>query len=126
CGLLRHGMPAFAGMVRASREDGKSQGALRQGRQSCVGRLMAHNDVGSETGTRGWTNMAAEEEVIDTAVDWQLKHIRSYVESNGEEGHIWRGVPTLLLTTRGRRSGKLRRTPLIYGEDGGRYIIVGS
>jgi deazaflavin-dependent oxidoreductase (nitroreductase family) len=36
------------------------------------------------------------------------------------------GFPTLLLTTRGRRSGKLRRTPLIYGRDGDRYLLVAS
>jgi deazaflavin-dependent oxidoreductase (nitroreductase family) len=35
-------------------------------------------------------------------------------------------VNTLLLTTRGRRSGKLRRTALIYGRDGPRYLVVGS
>jgi deazaflavin-dependent oxidoreductase (nitroreductase family) len=35
-------------------------------------------------------------------------------------------VNTLLLTTRGRRSGKLRRTALIYGRDGERYLVVGS
>ncbi|MDP9382277.1 MAG: nitroreductase family deazaflavin-dependent oxidoreductase, partial [Chloroflexota bacterium] len=38
----------------------------------------------------------------------------------------WRGVPTLLLTTRGRRSGKPRRTALIYGLDGDRYLVVAS
>ena len=36
------------------------------------------------------------------------------------------GVPTLLLTTVGRRSGQARRTPLIYGEDAGRYLVVAS
>ena len=35
-------------------------------------------------------------------------------------------MPTLLLTTRGRRSGRLRRTPLIYGRDGDRYVVVAS
>ena len=39
---------------------------------------------------------------------------------------MWRGVPTLLLTTRGRRSGRLRRTPLIYGRDGDAYVVVAS
>ena len=33
---------------------------------------------------------------------------------------------TLLLTTRGRRSGQLRRTALIYGRDGDRYLVVAS
>jgi deazaflavin-dependent oxidoreductase (nitroreductase family) len=35
-------------------------------------------------------------------------------------------VPTLLLTTTGRKSGKQYTTPLIYGQDGDRYLIVGS
>jgi deazaflavin-dependent oxidoreductase (nitroreductase family) len=48
------------------------------------------------------------------------------VESGGKSGHRWGGVHTLLLTTRGRRTGKLRRTALIYGKDGDRYLVVGS
>ena len=31
-----------------------------------------------------------------------------------------------MLTTRGRKSGKLRRTALIYGGDGDRYLVVAS
>ena len=57
---------------------------------------------------------------------WIEEHLRRYKETNGEEGHIWRGVPTLLLTTTGRRTGEPYMTPLIYGEDDGRYIIVAS
>ena len=57
---------------------------------------------------------------------WQAEHARRYLETNGEDGHIWEGVPTLLLTTIGRRSGKPYTTPLIYGEDGGRYLVVAS
>ena len=53
-------------------------------------------------------------------------HIQTYVESDGKKGHRWRGLPTLLLTTRGRKSGKLRRTALIYGQDGNRYLLVAS
>jgi deazaflavin-dependent oxidoreductase (nitroreductase family) len=64
--------------------------------------------------------------VIDSPVGWVNEHIRGYVESNGEKGHRWRGVDTLLLTTRGRKSGKLRRTALIYGRDGDGYIVVAS
>ena len=39
---------------------------------------------------------------------------------------MWRGVPTLILTTLGRRSGKPRRLALIYGEDGDHYVVVAS
>jgi deazaflavin-dependent oxidoreductase (nitroreductase family) len=38
----------------------------------------------------------------------------------------WEGVTTLLLTTTGRRSGEQRTTPLIYGRDGDRYLVVAS
>jgi deazaflavin-dependent oxidoreductase (nitroreductase family) len=57
---------------------------------------------------------------------WQLEHMKRYLESDGADGHIWQGVPTLLLTTTGRKSRKLYTTPLIYGQDGDRYLIVGS
>ncbi len=57
---------------------------------------------------------------------WQAEHARRYIETNGEDGHIWNGVPTLLLTTTGKRSGNPYTTPLIYGEDGGRYLVVAS
>ena len=66
------------------------------------------------------------EEVVDSPTEWVADHIRRYVESAGEDGHIWRGVPTLLLTTMGRKTGARRRTALIYGIDGGDYIIVAS
>jgi deazaflavin-dependent oxidoreductase (nitroreductase family) len=70
--------------------------------------------------------MTPEEEISDSPVGWVNQHIRGYVESDGEKGHHWRGVNTLLLTTRGRKTGKLRRTALIYGSDGDRYIVVAS
>ena len=69
---------------------------------------------------------ATPDEVLDSPTDWVAAHIRSYVETNGENGHLYMGSPTLLLTTRGRKSGKLRRTPLIYGRDGDRYLLVAS
>ena len=57
---------------------------------------------------------------------WQQEHARRYVESSGKDGHIWEGVTTLLLTTTGRRSSQARTTPLIYGRDGDRYVVVAS
>ena len=35
-------------------------------------------------------------------------HIRAYRETGGEVGYIWNGVPTLLLTATGRRTGQKR------------------
>lgn len=70
--------------------------------------------------------MTLDQEPIDSASGWVKDHIRRYIETNGEEGHIWRGVTTLLLTTLGRKSGTPRRQALIYGEDGDRYVVVAS
>ena len=67
-----------------------------------------------------------EEKVFDSPTRWVARHIGDYVRTDGEKGHRWHGVDTLLLTTRGRRSGKLRRTALIYGRDSDRYIVVAS
>jgi len=67
-----------------------------------------------------------DKKIVDSPTEWVADHIRRYVESGGEDGHMWRGVPTLLLTTTGRKSGMLRRTALIYGMDGSDYVIVAS
>jgi deazaflavin-dependent oxidoreductase (nitroreductase family) len=64
--------------------------------------------------------------VHDSPEGWVSDHIQRYVETDGEEGHDWNGVPTLLLTTKGRKSGKLRRTALIYGKVGSSYVVVAS
>ncbi|WP_433511649.1 nitroreductase family deazaflavin-dependent oxidoreductase [Nonomuraea sp. CA-143628] len=66
------------------------------------------------------------EEVLDSPTDWVADHIRRYVETDGRDGHMYQEWPTLLLSTRGRKSGKLRRTALIYGRDGDRYLLVAS
>ncbi len=66
------------------------------------------------------------EEITDSPTDWVAAHIRDYVESKGEIGHDFNGYATLLLTTRGRRTGTLRRTALIYGRHHDDYLIVAS
>lgn len=70
--------------------------------------------------------MSSQDEVSDSPTRWVAQHIRRYVETDGAKGHQWRGVQTLLLTTRGRKTGRLRRTALIYGRDGDRYLVVAS
>jgi deazaflavin-dependent oxidoreductase (nitroreductase family) len=54
------------------------------------------------------------------------EHVRVYRETDGERGYHWRGTTILLLTTRGRRSGVERTTPLIHRLDGDRWVIVAS
>jgi len=55
------------------------------------------------------------------------EHVRSYRETGGELGHDWKkGTSILLLTTKGRKTGQSRTTPLIYGTAGDGYVIVAS
>src|SRR4051812_36254061 len=54
------------------------------------------------------------------------EHVRRYVETDGDVGHDWQGTQTLILTTKGRRSGEPRPTPLIYGQRGDAYLVVAS
>jgi deazaflavin-dependent oxidoreductase (nitroreductase family) len=54
------------------------------------------------------------------------EHIRRYQETGGEVGYLWNGVPTLLLTTTGRKSGDPRTSALIFGQDGDDYLIIAS
>jgi len=55
------------------------------------------------------------------------EHVESYRETGGDVGHDWReGSSVLLLTTKGRRSGEDRTTPLIYGRSGDDYLVVAS
>jgi deazaflavin-dependent oxidoreductase (nitroreductase family) len=55
------------------------------------------------------------------------EHVRTYRETGGEVGHNWKeGTSILLLTTKGRKSGEPRTTPLIYGTAGDDYVIVAS
>jgi deazaflavin-dependent oxidoreductase (nitroreductase family) len=70
--------------------------------------------------------MVKQDDIFDSSVGWVAKHIHEYVETDGRKGHKWYGAPTLLLTTRGRKSGLRRRTALIYGRDGDNYIVVAS
>src|ERR1700677_4896517 len=65
---------------------------------------------------------------------WISEHTRIYQESGGAEGHMWDSsiagysglLPTLLLTTVGRRSGEKHTSPLLYGKVGDAFIIIGS
>ena len=64
---------------------------------------------------------------------WQQRHVELYLSSNGAEGHVVDlgrpGAPEvncLLLQTTGRKSKAPSTTPLIYGHDGNRFVIVAS
>ena len=62
-------------------------------------------------------------EIFDSPDPWVAEHIRRFAETYGNPRP---GMTDLLLTTRGRRSGKLRRTALAYARDHDRYVVAAS
>ena len=55
------------------------------------------------------------------------EHVKVYLETDGEVGHDWKnGTSTLILTTKGRKSGEERLNALIYGMAGDNPVIVAS
>ena len=64
---------------------------------------------------------------------WIVDHINLY-KTDPEKAHYWdaaRGggeglIPTLLLTMKGRKSGRDISTPLIYGKHGSAYVVIAS
>lgn len=66
-------------------------------------------------------------------IPWIAEHIELY-RTDPEKAHMWDStplggpglLPTLLLTTKGRKSGKPRSLPLIYGASGDDYVIIAS
>ncbi|RKT83396.1 deazaflavin-dependent oxidoreductase, nitroreductase family [Saccharopolyspora antimicrobica] len=65
-------------------------------------------------------------EVLDSPDPSVAEHVRRYLATDGESGHLEGGATNLVLTYRGRKSGKRYRTGLFYGVDGDRYVLVAS
>jgi deazaflavin-dependent oxidoreductase (nitroreductase family) len=66
--------------------------------------------------------------------DWIKNHLARYIATDGAEGYLWDAslgggtglVPTLLLSTTGRKSGNVLTLPLIFGRAGANYVVVAS
>jgi proline iminopeptidase len=78
----------------------------------------------------------ADAKLAPNLPDWMVEHTNRYLASGGTDGHIYKmtqpgrpeiSVPSLLLTTTGRKSGEKYIFPLFYGDTGdGSYVIVAS
>ena len=66
--------------------------------------------------------------------DWIKNHLARYLATDGTDGYLWDAslgggkglVPTLLLTTVGRKSGRVLTLPLIFGRSALDYVVVAS
>ncbi|MDQ0936442.1 nitroreductase family deazaflavin-dependent oxidoreductase [Streptomyces turgidiscabies] len=72
--------------------------------------------------------MPLEGEYEASPTQWVREQVELYESSGGTKGTTLMdtGLPVVLLTTRGARSGKIRRTPLMRVEHDGRYAAVAS
>jgi proline iminopeptidase len=76
----------------------------------------------------------ADANVPASMPSWIQNHVKQYLESGGAEGHMWDSavvggpgpLPTLLLTTTGRKSGTKQLVPLIYGKTDGGVVVIAS
>jgi deazaflavin-dependent oxidoreductase (nitroreductase family) len=77
----------------------------------------------------------ADAKLAPNLPQWMIDHANRYTSSGGADGHMYSvtppgysqmNVPSLLLTTTGRKSGEKFIFPLFYGETGNSYIIVAS
>ncbi|HEX2887325.1 nitroreductase family deazaflavin-dependent oxidoreductase [Vineibacter terrae] len=66
---------------------------------------------------------------------WMRDHVERYLSSGGTDGHMYtitlpgtpvKAVPSLLLTTTGRKSGDRYLFPLFYGRAGDSYFVIAS
>ena len=58
--------------------------------------------------------------------DWAREQAEQYEATGGSEAGDLRGMPVIVLTTVGAKSGKLRKTPLMRVEHEGEYAVIGS
>jgi deazaflavin-dependent oxidoreductase (nitroreductase family) len=67
-------------------------------------------------------------EYIPSPSDWVAKQVELYEGSGGTKGTTLRdtGLPVIVVTNRGRKSGAIRKTPLMRVADGKNYVLVAS
>lgn len=72
--------------------------------------------------------MPLEGEYEPSPWEWVREQIAEYESSGGTRAGTLRdsGLPVIILTTRGNKTGKLRKTALMKVEHGGQYLLVGS
>ena len=75
--------------------------------------------------------MAEQLKPVETAKGTDItllgdEHVRVYRETSGATGYLWNGVPTLLITSTGRKSGEKRTIPIIFTQVGDKYVVIAS
>lgn len=74
----------------------------------------------------GASGVPLEGEYRRSPSNWAANQAEAYEASGGTKANTMRGVPVVILTTRGRRSGMLRKSPLMRVEHDGTYAVIAS
>jgi deazaflavin-dependent oxidoreductase (nitroreductase family) len=72
--------------------------------------------------------MSLQGEYEPSTTQWVRDQVEAYESSGGTQASTLRdtGQPVIIVTSRGNKSGKLRKTPLMRVEHDGEYLLVGS
>jgi deazaflavin-dependent oxidoreductase (nitroreductase family) len=70
--------------------------------------------------------MSLDGEYEPSPAEWVRNQVDEYEGSGGTRGTTLRGMPVIVLTSRGAKSGKIRKSPLMRVEHDGSYAIVAS
>ncbi|MFG2628219.1 nitroreductase family deazaflavin-dependent oxidoreductase [Streptomyces sp. NPDC048473] len=70
--------------------------------------------------------MPLKGEYEPSPAQWVRDQVELFESSGGTEGTTMRELPVIVLTTRGAKSGKIRKTPLMRVEHDGAYAVVAS
>ncbi|MFE0193307.1 nitroreductase family deazaflavin-dependent oxidoreductase [Streptomyces sp. NPDC058989] len=70
--------------------------------------------------------MPLQGEYEPSPAQWVRDQVALYESSGGTEGTTMRGMPVVVLTTRGAKSGKIRKSPLMRVKHDGTYAVVAS
>src|SRR5262252_3893868 len=67
-------------------------------------------------------------EYIPSPREWVRDQVELYERSGGTEGTMLRdtGLPVIIVTHTGNKTGAIRKTPLMRVKDGANYVLVGS
>ncbi|MET0417731.1 MAG: nitroreductase family deazaflavin-dependent oxidoreductase [Actinoplanes sp.] len=65
-------------------------------------------------------------EYAPSTSDWARKQAEAYEASDGAKANTIQGLPVIVLTSVGARTGLLRKTALMRVEHNGEYAVVGS
>ena len=65
-------------------------------------------------------------EYIPSPTEWVRNQVELYESSGGTEGTLLNGMAVIIVTNKGRKTGAIRKTPLMRVADGDNYVLVAS